>query len=168
MRNGFILSELLIALVIVAILALIAAPSFQTLIQENRAASAAESFYSDMELARSQALRLQSTVYVSIQTGTDWCYGLSDSGATCDCNTANSCQFNGAEKVVKSTDYPGVSIAIARGFNNDAVSFDGVRGITGQAGQVDFTAGNATMSTAVGAMGDIKACSSTVGGYSPC
>jgi prepilin-type N-terminal cleavage/methylation domain-containing protein len=168
MRNGFVLSELLIALVIISILALVAAPSFQTLVQENRATAAGESFYSDMELARSQALRKQSTVYVAVRTGTNWCYGLSDNGATCDCSISNSCLFNGVEKVVKSTEYPGVSIAIASGFNSSAVSFEGTHGTTGRAGQVDFASGSSTMSVAVGAMGGIKACSSNIGGYSPC
>lgn len=166
MRNGFVIAELLIALVIIAILALIAAPSYRTLVTQQRLTAAAESLYSDLQLARSEAIRKQSTVYVAVQTGTNWCYGLSDS-ANCDCTVSNSCQLNGAERVVRSTSHPNVSIAVT-GLTGNAVSFEGVHGTTGVTGQVDFTSASMTLSTAIRSMGHVRVCSSHIGGYSPC
>lgn len=54
---GFTLLELMVVLAIVAIMSMLAAPSFQRLIQSNTMSSAVNSFLSDMRYARSQAIK---------------------------------------------------------------------------------------------------------------
>ncbi len=166
MKNGFSFIELMIALIVMLILVLLAAPAYQNFIGQNRITAAAESLYSDMALARSEALRKKSTVFVAVQTGTSWCYGLSDA-ATCNCTTSNSCKLNGIERVVSVTAFPGVTIGVS-GLTGNAMSFEGIHGSSGATGQVNFTASSKTLSAAVTPMGNIRICSSNVGGYSGC
>src|SRR5688500_14056788 len=100
---GFVIAELLITIAIIAMVSLLAAPSYRNFVQQNRLTSAAESLFIDMHLARSEAIRKQTDIYVSIQPGsTSWCYGLSE-GTSCNCTQSNSCMLNGSEKVVNST-----------------------------------------------------------------
>lgn len=61
---GFTLVELLIVIAIVAILAALAVPSFNTLLVRRSVLSAASSLVSDMRLARSEALRRSVPVTV--------------------------------------------------------------------------------------------------------
>ena len=56
-RKGFTLIELLIVIAVAAISISIAAPSFRTLFQNNRAASAANKFLSAIYLARSESVK---------------------------------------------------------------------------------------------------------------
>jgi len=55
-NNGFTLIELMITLVVVIILVAIAAPSFTSMIRENRAATQANNLLSSLQVARSEAI----------------------------------------------------------------------------------------------------------------
>lgn len=55
-NSGFTLIELMITLVVVIILVAIAAPSFTSLIRENRAATQANSFLASLQTARSESI----------------------------------------------------------------------------------------------------------------
>lgn len=96
---GFSLVELLIAIGIVAILASLAAPAFTTYIKDTRASNAALQLSSDLNLARSEAIKRNAGVLVCAITateactaGTDWvggwklCYDA-DSDGNCDDST---------------------------------------------------------------------------------
>ncbi|MDR2259872.1 MAG: GspH/FimT family pseudopilin, partial [Azoarcus sp.] len=61
---GFTLYELLITLAIIAILTAIATPSFGTLIQRNRVASAASDIIASITYARSEAIRRGRAVVI--------------------------------------------------------------------------------------------------------
>ncbi|MAM86857.1 MAG: hypothetical protein CME36_06040 [unclassified Hahellaceae] len=61
-QRGFTLLELLIVLCISAILMTIAVPSFQTMIKNNRITTATNSFVSQLNYARSEAIRLNWAV----------------------------------------------------------------------------------------------------------
>lgn len=160
------MAELLVVLLIITILVALAAPAYRTFITENRLKAAAEGLYSDMQLARSEAIRKQNNVYIIFQTGANWCYGLSDA-ATCDCGAANSCLLNGAEKVVNVSSYPGTTLATS-GLTSETITFDGIRGSTGINGQVAISSGSLSVTNAVRPMGNIRICSGSIGGYSAC
>ena len=61
-NNGFTLIELMITLVVVIILAAIAAPSFNSLIRENRLSTQSNLFLSSLQLAKSEVMLTQLTV----------------------------------------------------------------------------------------------------------
>ena len=85
--KGFTLVELLVALVVVAILVYIAAPSFQELIKRQRLKAVVETLLSDMRAARSEALALGLAGSVSVSfayssSGQIWSYSITNAGTT--------------------------------------------------------------------------------------
>lgn len=62
---GFTVVELMIGLLVAAILLAVAVPSFQTMIRNNRLATAANLFVTDVTLARSEAIKRARDAYVT-------------------------------------------------------------------------------------------------------
>ncbi|MDD5480400.1 GspH/FimT family pseudopilin [Rhodoferax sp.] len=60
--TGFTLIELMVVVAIVALMAVLAAPSFKQMIQSNAISSAVNSFMADMRFARSEAIRRGGSV----------------------------------------------------------------------------------------------------------
>lgn len=86
-QKGFTLIELMISLGILAILATMAVPSFQRVIENNRVTSQANSLLSAVQTARSEAVRRGVPVRFSAATGgfaNGWCV---HTGATCTAAT---------------------------------------------------------------------------------
>ena len=77
--QGFTLIELMVALAVVAILATVAVPSMRTIIQNNRISTQVNSLLSDINLARSEAIR--GAVNVQICT---WNSVANPSNPACD------------------------------------------------------------------------------------
>ena len=87
--GGFTLIELMLAVAIAGVLASMAVPSFSKMIERNRLKEAAESLKSDMQMERTEAIKLSEDIIVSRNTGNDgaWCYGYNvDTGTDCDCS----------------------------------------------------------------------------------
>jgi len=63
-QKGFTLLELIAAITILAILATLLAPGFRDVIRSNRLSSAANSFLSALNLARSEAVKLNAPVVI--------------------------------------------------------------------------------------------------------
>ena len=62
--GGFTMIELMVVVAIIAVLATVAAPSFKDAILSNKLAGFANSFVSSVQLARSEAIKRNSTVRV--------------------------------------------------------------------------------------------------------
>lgn len=133
---GFTLIELMIVIVITAILLALAVPAFQDTLDRNRLKAATDTIYGDLQFAKSEAIKKNQPLLIdfkSINGTSAWCYGLKLNATSCDCeqtdpSNSNACTIDGVLKVVKYTDYSGVSLA----FNKD-FKFDNVRGtIKGQ------------------------------------
>lgn len=126
--RGLTLIEILITLTIVGILASLALPSFNNVLDKYRLKAAAEAFYGDLQYARSVAIRSNSTVYLSADTS---CWGM-NSVTACTCTTASSCLL----KQTGIAAFPNVSMTTSAA----ATSIDGVRGLaSGGAITVTFT-----------------------------
>lgn len=160
--KGFTLMELLIAILIVSVLAIIALPSLLDLIQANRVKAASEKLYQDIFYARSEAVKQNKNVFLTFQTGTTWCYGIS-TDAACNCTLAASCNL----RRVTSADFNGVSMNTS-GIGGGSVWFEGARGIAEEAGTIGFTIAGKTVDVSLARMGRVEICSDDIGGYQSC
>lgn len=82
--HGFTLIELMIVVAVLAVLGTLAAPSFRGLLAEQRLAAATSSLNSLLWLARSEAIKRNVPVNLSIASNTAWqVYRCTDGSDTC-------------------------------------------------------------------------------------
>ncbi|WP_372971439.1 GspH/FimT family pseudopilin [Marinobacter sp.] len=101
-QRGFTLIELMVVVAVLAIVATVAVPSFQQLIENNRLATESNRILSAISFARSEAVRVGDDVSLTADSGgfdEGWCVHL---GA--DCDAANGLrQFD----AINQLDYSG-------------------------------------------------------------
>jgi len=166
LNAGFTAMELIVTVAVLGILLGIAVPSFQDSIDKRRLIDAAEQLYSDLQYARSEAVKQNKEVKVSFNTTAPWCYGLDDdTTTTCDCaNAPGNCTIGGNQKVTASEGFgPNLSIT-PPGYG---LTFRPVlTSLT--SGHASFIAsGVGTIQIITSGMGRIKLCSDDVSGYKP-
>jgi len=177
-RSGFTLIELMVTLAVVAVIAVAAAPSMQAFLDKNRLVGAAEAIYTQIQSARSEAVKQSAAMVVAVTPGTAWCAGFSR-GALCNCTaalgTVGACSIledgqNRALKVVRSATFQGVTMVAGA---PPQITFDAVRGTVpiAEAGSILLQSGlGRQMQIQVNALGRVRLCSpaGSVGGYPPC
>lgn len=94
-QSGVTLTETLVVIAIIGILAGIAIPEYSRMIARHRLENAAHAFKSDQQFARTEALKRSRNIVVSRKAGQDgnWCYGLSIKTAdktSCDCQISDA------------------------------------------------------------------------------
>lgn len=162
-EDGFTIIELFVVLAIVAILAITAVPSFITYLQTSKLTGASQGLYDALRYARSESLKRNVNVYVSIQTGSSWCYGINTS-STCTCSSGNSCTLGRTTAPASSQ----LTLS-ATGLTSSAVRFEPNHGAAGSASTITFTnAQGNNISVRVRLLGNLLLCSSTVSGYAAC
>lgn len=124
-QKGFTLIELMIAVVLLVILVAMAAPSFVDTLDRRRVINATQALTAQVQQARSLAVTRNREVSLVIQRvdGSDWCFGLTDTGA-CDCTVTSDADADACLVVVPDPDplsNPGPTLVRA-----DASSYPGV------------------------------------------
>lgn len=156
--HGFTLVELMMVLVILAVLASLAAPSFRGMPEKRRLAAAAEAIYSDLQWARGSAIKSNSSVTATFTGTSSWQYHITG-GAVKDIETTFT-----------ANEYPGISIS-GNTFAGGAVTFDNVRG-TANNGTLSLTSPSGyQLNVVVSVLGRVRICSPTSGMtayYDPC
>ena len=170
--KGYTLIEVLIVVAIIGILAVLSAPNFRTLIQNQRLKEAGHTLYHYFKLARSDALYKKRGASAVLQTGTQWCVGLNN-GTHCHCNTSANCSFDGEEVVLKGSDIGGDIRLIATGFTlssggNRYVRFEPIQGRANSAGTATLSNGKDSIQVRVNVSGRLSVCSDDFSGYAPC
>lgn len=80
--RGFTLMELLVTLTVAGILLAIALPSFSSFVRDSRLTTETDTLLYDMNLARSEAVKLDTTVEVCASTDHATCSGVGGNWAT--------------------------------------------------------------------------------------
>lgn len=98
-QTGFTIIELMVVVAVLAIVATVAVPSFQQVIENNRLATESNRLVSTMSFARSEAVRVGDDVSLSAKSSdfnNGWCVHL---GTACDSNAGNEIlrQFEGGQ-----------------------------------------------------------------------
>lgn len=97
-QRGFSVLELMVTVAILAVLAILAGPSFQPLMERWRVRSAAEDLASTLYFVRSESIKRGGGVILRASDGADWSQGLivfqdvNSNGTqdTCDTTSANA------------------------------------------------------------------------------
>jgi type IV fimbrial biogenesis protein FimT len=166
--EGFTVLELIITILVLVILVTVGIPTFTALLERHRLKGAVETLYAELQLARSVAIRQNRPCYVDFNLGTDWCYGLDDTAA-CDCAIAGDCQVDGIEKVVRSTEYRGITLPSTT-FAGDGTGFNARNGTALGAGEALFQGPQGiTAKVVLSGLGRARICSGeTILGYPSC
>ncbi len=166
-NSGFTLVELMVTIAVLAILVAIGIPSFQSTLDKRRLTGAAEQLYADLQYARSEAIKRNANVLVSLKPAKDvtsatWCYGIST--ATCDCSTGTTCQLDGVTKIVNQDGFRGVTLM--HNFTGDRLTLNSQRGTATQ-GTISLSASVGTVQVIVSSLGRMRICSDDVPDYKP-
>jgi len=145
---GITLIEAMITVAIIAIIAAIAVPSYQDMIEKSRLREAVQSVKGDLQIARSEAFKRSENIFIDFDSG-GYCYGTggqnSPDTSACDC-ISTGCSL----KQVTSLDQVTISSP------SDA-EFEFRRGTT-TAFSTDFSTANFSARVRVSAGGVIELC----------
>lgn len=163
-KSGMTLIEFMVLLAIVAILALIAYPSLTSLVQRYRISGEAETLVSTLQYARSEAIKRNTSVYVSFSTGDDWCYGA-NTGSACNCALSGNCNLG-----VHAASSSQLITLSTTGLSSGSVVFEPTHGAVSASGTVTMTLyGQSSLITvSIARLGSLQMCSTGISGYSAC
>lgn len=143
-QRGFTIIELMIALAVVGVIASLALPSYQTLLEKRQVTSGAEQLAAFLSSARLEAVKRNQVMAVDLdRTGSDsWCVGMAASTDDCDCTVQNSadgdaCVVDGALRVFTASqmNYPDIMNAVS---GTTTFYFEPTRGLVYQGADEPF------------------------------
>lgn len=176
-QPGFTIIEMMVVIAILAILVALAAPAMSDFIEKRRLIGAAEELYSQLQFARSEAIKQSTNMRVNVNGGA-WCLGITDAAADCDCTAAagaaDACSITmdntAVLKVVAGSTFPGTALATTQA----NFVFDGVRGtVLAGGGTLTLTSPKGwELRVITSTLGRVRMCSPSgdnfVGGYPAC
>lgn len=145
--KGFTLMEALMAVVVTSLILGLGLPSYQEILERNRIKEAAESIKSDLQFARTEAIKQNTNIKVSFNKDA-WCYGVNDDNTTCDCTTANDCGI----KEISGAQFSNVEMDTAI-----STTFSFLRG-TSNSARVCVSTGDYQLKVAINNLGRVKIC----------
>jgi type IV fimbrial biogenesis protein FimT len=166
-QNGFTLLEMMVTIAVMAIITTTVVPGFNSMREKHKIRGAAETIASDLQLARSEAIKTNQSVSLSISGNgtTNWCYGINDTGG-CNCNVNNACQVDGTTvRVASNNDFSNTNLTT--NFASQTATFDPNRGTT-NSGTTTLTANGKTVKIFISAIGRISFCSTDYSFYPNC
>lgn len=172
--SGFTLIELITVISIFFVILTIGIASYDKFIIRKQLEAAAASLYSDLNQARALTLKLNKPIYITFKNGLTWCYGLNDGVSTCDCVDATSCQVEGQNRRVTSSDYKGLTLTTSMGGvlfseGNQYNLLDPRRGLPQNSVILTFqNSNNDSISIVVRKTGRINLCSDSFDDYAGC
>ena len=166
-QNGFTLFEMMVAIAVMAIITTTVVPEFNSMRERHKIRGAAETIASDLQLARSEAIKTNQDVSLSFNGNgtTQWCYGINDTNG-CNCEVNNACQVDGTTiRVASSADFSNINLTT--NFTAQTTTFDPDRGTT-NSGTTTLTANGKTVKIFISAIGRISFCSTDFSFYPDC
>lgn len=163
-QRGFTLLELIVTVAVLAIVLTFGVPSMKNAIEKRETIAAAEQIYSELQLARSEAIARSESLFMNIVGGASWAIGVSDNAACDPSDNAPACVLpdtagnNPVTHRFTFSDHPDVTIATTA----NQIAFQSQRG-TATSADIDITSEGDVgyvMSVTVGALGQINMCSS--------
>lgn len=114
---GFTLIELLIALTLVAILLVVALPSYRSLREEQLVKAATQAVYMDMMLLKSEAIKRNKTITFKLFNAgqPDWCYRIVIDAT---CGSCAACPSIEGRKEVDAEEFPGIIVDSSLGYKS--------------------------------------------------
>lgn len=187
-QSGFTMIELMVSLIVLAVLAAIATPSFVEYLERYRLRSAAEDTLALFAQARQSAVEADRNVRLKVSgTTSAWCVGaiqasepatagdmVSVTPAACNCQSAPAtCLVGGDRFVVDQAGRTGVTVtAVTTDFTYD--SKGGTLADLSVTPEINFVSSSTRygLSVRVTALGQARICSSTgkpeIPGFVPC
>ncbi|PKF61905.1 hypothetical protein CW745_07895 [Psychromonas sp. psych-6C06] len=106
--KGFSLIEMLVAIFVVAIILTIGMPSFKAMLDGNRLKGGSDALYFMLSLTKTESIKRNKNVFLKITSGTNWCIGVNEEDANCDCNTS---PFTCDVAVINASQYEGLTLS---------------------------------------------------------
>lgn len=185
-QSGFTLLELVVTMIVLAILAMIAVPSFRTLIEKSRLRGKTDDVLNLLNVARGEAIKRHLNVNVALGSGstTPWCIGANRAvtptvgnptagAAACDCTNPTSCVLENQVSVVTPDPNSGITSDTVTG----NITFDAQTGalIPIGAAPAPITLSSPSgfqLQVTVSALGQVAACTPTgtsfISGFPSC
>ncbi len=165
--HGFTLIELLMVLAIAAILLGVATPALTSMISGNRVSGAAEQIKSEVEWARSEAIKNNNNISLNLTTGTSWCIGLeaASGDGICDCASTN-CLVSGQVKTLGVSDFSGTRLTTT--IASDKFDLDSSGILSGEPGNIVISNSSVTATLRISRLGRASICSADIGKYPAC
>jgi type IV fimbrial biogenesis protein FimT len=177
-QHGFTLFDLMITLAILSIILAFGIPSMRSAAEKRNTTAVAEDIYSQIQLARSEAIARSQLVFMNLAAGNEWAIGVS-SDENCDpsdnvpaCTLPDTDNNNPITHLVSFGDHDPVSLATT----TNQITFEPQRG-TATSATINITSSGTTgyvMTVNVGLLGQVSLCSSDadpskyVTGYRAC